>query len=78
MKETEDIKKQQQWININGLEYDLSINKNLIPLRLKKSEYCDISYKVFPNDDMIFALKKRFEYPLEDHGFTIIRLFKII
>lgn len=66
-------------ISIDGLEYDLSVNKNLIPLKLKKSEFNNISYRVFPPDvRTVLALKKRFDYPLEGYGFTIIRLFQIV
>ena len=64
-------------VKIEGFDYDVSISKALIPLKLKKSEFTNISYRVFP-DTMILALKKRFDYPLEEHGFSIIRLFKII
>jgi hypothetical protein len=64
-------------IKVDNFEYDLSVNKALIPLKLKKSEFNNISYRIFP-DKMILALKKRFEYPLEDHGFSIVRLFQII
>lgn len=64
-------------LSIDNLEYELSVNKALIPLKLKKSEFNNIGYRVFP-DNMILALKKRFEYPIEDHGFTIIRIFQIV
>lgn len=64
-------------VTIDKLEYDISINKALIPLKLKKSEFNNIRYRVFPND-MILALQKRFDYPLEDHGFSVIRIFQII
>ena len=64
-------------LNIDGLEYNLTINKNLIPLKLKKAEFNNIKYRVFP-DTMTLALKKRFDYSIEDHGFDIIRLFKIV
>ena len=64
-------------LNVEGLEYELSVNKNLIPLKLKKNEFNDISYTVIPSD-MTFILRKKFNYPLEDHGFTIMRIFKIL
>lgn len=64
-------------INIEGLEYDININKALIPLKLKKAEFTDIKYRIFI-DDMTLALKKRFNYPIEDCGFSIIRLFQIV
>lgn len=63
-------------LKIDNLEYELSVNKNLIPLKLKKAEYNNISYRVFP--DMALAIKKKFEYPLENHGFTMMRIFQIV
>ena len=64
-------------IHIDELEYDISINKALIPLKLKKAEFTNIKYRVF-KDDMTLAIKKRFDYPIEDYGFSIIRLFQIV
>lgn len=64
-------------IKVDGLDYSIDINKNLIPLKLKKAEFNNIAYRVFL-DDRMFVLKKRFDYALEDLGFTIIRLFKIV
>ena len=65
-------------INIDGLDYEIPINKNLLPLKLKKAEYTKISYKVFKNTSLVLGLKKRFDFPIENCGFSIIRLFKII
>ena len=64
-------------ISIQNLEYELTISKALIPLKLKKAEFNNISYRIIP-DKMILALKKRFEYPLEEYGFDIIRIFQIV
>ena len=63
-------------LTIEKLEYELNINKNVIPLKLKKAEFNNISYKVFP--DMTLAIRKRFVYPLDNCSFDIIRLFQII
>lgn len=66
-------------IRPDNYEYDISINKNLLPLKMKKSEYTDISYTIFNNGiSLIFALKKEFKYPLENSGFSIMRLFQVM
>lgn len=65
---------------ISGADYEHPINKNMLPLKLKKSEYKDIDYSVFNgNGSIILALRKRFIFPdIPDSGFSIIRLFKVI
>lgn len=65
-------------IKINDYEYKISINRDLMPMKLKKSEYEGVSYKVFHKPLRILAIKKRFENVVEGYGFTIIRLFQII
>lgn len=66
-------------IRVNGFDYKISLNRDLIPLKLRKSEYYKISYRIFvSNDSFVLGIKKRFDYPLEDSGFYIMRLFKII
>ena len=65
-------------IKINSYEYKITINRDLMPMKLKKSEYEGISYKVFSKPLHILGIKKRFEGVVEGYGFTIIRLFQII
>lgn len=70
-----------QIINIRpeGFEYDIPVNKELLPFKLRKAEYNNISYKIFiKNNSFVIALKKYFEPKLDECGFTIIRLFQII
>lgn len=64
-------------INVEGLEYEVPINKGLIPLKLRKAEYNNIKYRIFP--DSILSLKKRFDFPaIENCGFSIVRMFQLI
>lgn len=63
-------------IKLDNFEYEISINKSLLPLKLRKSEFNNITYKIF--DDMTLALNKRFNYPIEGCGFNVIRIFQII
>ena len=65
-------------IKINDYEYKISINRDLMPMKLKKSEYEGIRYKVFLKPLHILAIKKRFENVVDGYGFTIVRLFQII
>ena len=63
-------------IKLKSHTYDIPINRDLMPLKLKKAEYDNVSYKVF-NNPLVLGIKKRFNV-MEDCGFTIIRLFQII
>ena len=65
-------------IKINGYEYKISINRDLMPMKLKKTEYEGVSYKVFLKPLQVLAVKKKFEGVVDGGGFTIIRLFQII
>lgn len=47
-------------IKLKGREYDIPITRDLMPMKLRKSEYTDVSYRVF-TDPLILAIKKRFE-----------------
>lgn len=65
-------------IKIDGYEYDFSINRDCLPLKLKKAEYNEIKYKVFTLPYHVLAIKKYFPFPISDYGFTMMRLFQII
>lgn len=65
-------------IDINGFEYQLTVNRDCLPVKLKKAEYSDIQYKVFTSPYHVLAIKKYFPYKIENCGFTMMRLFKII
>lgn len=62
----------------DDFEYDVPINRDLLPLKLKKAEYNDIAYRIFTSESPMLCIKKRFNYPLPDAGFTMIRVFSII
>lgn len=63
----------------DNFEYDIPINRDLLPLKLKKAEYNNISYRIFMDDESpVLCIRKKFEYPLENGGFAMIRVFSII
>jgi len=64
-------------IKVKDLEYSIPINRELMPMKLKKAEYVNVSYRVF-GKPLVLAIKKRFDFPVEDTGFTMIRLFQVI
>jgi hypothetical protein len=64
-------------IRLHDREYEIPINRELMPLKLKKAEYDNVSYKIF-TDPLILAIKKRFDFTMEGYGFTIMRLFQVI
>lgn len=65
-----------------NFEYDVPINKDLLPLKLKKAEFNNITYKIFINEgkelSLSLGIKKYFDYPLPESGFYIMRLFKVL
>lgn len=67
-------------VNVPNMEYDLTINKNLIPIKLRKAEANNISYKIFNSVNPIIVVKKYFEYKIDDqdYGFAIARAFKVV
>lgn len=66
-------------IKIHGFEYEIPINRDLLPLKLRKAEYNDISYKVFTSPNIVLALKKRFDFKdVDGGGFSIMRMFKVL
>jgi hypothetical protein len=75
-------------IRIAQYEYQIPINRELMPLKLKKAEYDGIAYRTFGSmkssgetkEPIILGIKKRFEGPkgVDDSGFTIIRLFQVV
>lgn len=64
-------------INIDSFVYEFLINKNMIPLKLRKAEVNNISYKVFVTTHVL-AIKKKFEFPVEGGSFSIMRLMQIL
>ncbi|MCM1215425.1 MAG: hypothetical protein NC548_13010 [Lachnospiraceae bacterium] len=66
-------------IKIHGFEYEIPINRDLLPLKLRKAEYNNIAYRVFTAPSVVLALKKKFDYKdVDGGGFTIMRLFKVL
>lgn len=66
-------------IKVASFEYDIPLNKNALPIRLKKTEFNNISYRVFIDKHVVLALKKKFVYEgIENCNFSMIRLFKVV
>ena len=76
-------------ISIKDHEYQIALNRDLMPLKLKKAEYDNVSYRIFSTykKSLILAIKKRFEIPIVNQedienpiscGFTVLRLFHIL
>lgn len=72
----------------NHFEYEIPVNRNLLPLKLRKSEYSDIYYRVFIRQNIRGAedstpivemgIKKKFTFPIDGCNFSIIRMFKVV
>lgn len=65
-------------ISVNGFNYDLSINKNSIPLKLRKSEFNNISYRIFTSPKLVLCIKKKFEGCVENSSFIMMRMYQIL
>lgn len=62
-----------------NLEYEIMIGKSLLPLKLKKAEFNQISYQFISDKDLFeLFLIKRFSPIVEGTEFSITRLFKIL
>lgn len=67
-------------LSIEGFDYKIPVNRDLLPLKLRKKEYSGIHYRVFITPFHILAIKKKFESPLEEgkYGFELVRLLQIV
>lgn len=66
-------------ISLDGFSYEISFNKDLLPLKLRKAEYINIDYKVLSRPGLYLALKKRFDTKgVDNGGFVMMRIFQII
>lgn len=66
------------FIAIDGFEYNVEINKTIWPIRFRKAENGNFSYKVFRSPFYAFAIRKKFEGVGEDASFYMMRVFQII
>lgn len=65
-------------IAINGFKYSIPLNKGLFPTKLKKAEFNNFGYKLYTQPRLAISIKKKFEGPVEDSSFTIVRIFQIL
>lgn len=65
-------------IKINNFEYPVSISKDSFPFKLKKAEYNEIGYKIYNSPKHVLSLSKKFISTLDNHSFTLYRLFQIV
>lgn len=66
-------------VKVPGFEYDLSITKDSLPIKLRKAEQNNVSYRVFVQPEITLAVKKRFVVKeMEQFGFTMMRLYQVI
>lgn len=61
-------------LNVEGHDIPVIINRDLIPVKLKKAECNEIMYRVSKDT---LGIKKRFGI-LPDHGFVMMRLYLIV
>lgn len=66
------------YIKMDGFDYDIEINNTIFPLRFKKAEFGDFSYRIFNEPFHSFVIRKKFVSPINDASFYIVRVFRII
>lgn len=60
-------------------EYDIVINKNLLPVKMKKSEFNNLSYSMHQSISSYFIISKAFVFDeIDGCNFNISRIFKIM
>lgn len=64
-------------IYLDFFDYEIPITRDCLPLKLKKSEHNHIDYRIWRNPEVL-GIKKYFPFEIEEYGFNIMRLFKII
>lgn len=69
-------------ITIAGFEYDILVNKDMLPIKLKKAEVSDISYQIVNSGEIlanskILKFRKTFVGSVESSSFSVMRLFII-
>lgn len=64
-------------ITYKSLEYEIPINKDLLPLKLRKAEWNELYYKMYTGKNLVIGLKKKFQQ-LDGYNFQIISLYKIL
>lgn len=66
------------YIKLDGFEYKIEINKTIWPLRFKKNEFGNFSYRIFNKPFPAFAIRKKFISNIEGGSFYMLRIFQII
>lgn len=66
------------YISIEGYNYQIEVNKTIWPVRFKKAENNNYAYKIFRGKTDSFAIRKKFESPVKDASFYMVRMFQII
>lgn len=67
------------YVNIHPRNYSIPINKKLLPVKLKKSEFNNIKYMVSTSPLLSILIKKRFDYDVDsvNYGFSMMHIYKI-
>lgn len=65
-------------IKVDGFDYDITINKSIFPIRFKKSEGNNFSYRIYLGRYPVLLIKKDWDPIVPDSGISMIRLFQIV
>lgn len=65
-------------LKIDKVEYEIPLTRECLPIKLRKNECNNLTYRIFLNPSLTIAVKKYFPFAVEGCGITMMRLFKII
>jgi len=66
-------------IQIDNYNYEVEINKKILPLRLLKKEFNNFYYKIIYGNNMpLFFMKKIFKNCIPNTNFTIMQIYHVL
>lgn len=64
-------------ISYKSIEYEIPINKDLLPLRLTKDEWNNVTYRIFI-DPLTLVIRKKFETGIEGFDFNMLMCYRVL
>lgn len=66
-------------VTVDGFSYDVQFTKEHLPVKMKKSEYKSIQYKIILKPSLTLGIKNKFETKgVEDGGFTMMNFYQVV
>lgn len=65
-------------LRVNEVEYEIPISRDCLPLKLKKAECNNLTYRIFGSPILTLGIKKYFPFKVPGCDVTMMRMFRII